>query len=55
MTTVSAASISPIDPKIYPKRIWAWSMYDLLRVDVEEGKHLAQMENAEYFEGEPGA
>lgn len=55
MTTVSAASISPIDLKIYPKRIWAWTMYDLLRVNVEEGKRLAQMEDAEYLEGEPGA
>lgn len=55
MTTVSAASISPIDPKIYQKRIWAWTMYDLLRVNVEEGKRLAQMEDAEYLEGEPAA
>jgi hypothetical protein len=55
MTTVSVASISPIDPKIYPKRIWAWSMYDLPRVNVEEGKRLAQMEDAEYLEGEPAA
>jgi hypothetical protein len=55
MTTVSAASISPIDPKIYPKRIWAWSIYDLPRVNVEEGKRLAQMGDAGYLEGEPAA
>jgi hypothetical protein len=55
MTTVSAASISPIDPKINPKRIWAWTMYDFLRVNAEEGKRLAQMEDAEYLEGEPAA
>jgi len=30
-------------------------MYDSLRVNVEEGKRLAQMEDAEYLEGEPAA